>query len=488
LKKSRAATPRPGENPKLSRRQVLTAAGLGLASLGGEGCLGPAPKDRCAAGPEQASPPEAETSRRLSAVDHLVVVVLENRSFDHGLGALALDADYAPRAALDGLTGQEVNVDATGRRVVTAALRGNGRFNPLHSWDASRAAWNGGRNDGFARVNADQGAERDEVMSHLTRDHLPFLFALAGESTVCDRWFSSFMGPTWPNRFLLHATTAQGRTFNLPMGVGGPATVWERMAERCWSAKNYFAGAIPWYSVAFPLKSFSGNDAMVPEPIDGFFRDAASGDLPSFSLIDPDYQLNDAHPPHDLALAEAFIASIHRALAAGPAWSRTMLVVTFDEHGGFYDHVPPPPAVDPDPTFRRMGFRVPAIVAGPMVRRGAVVSTPFEHVSIAATLRARFGIRSMGPRMDAAADLGACIDPEWVARSRAPLPASLPSVRLHETLARREALHRTSQPELERYARAGGVPRDHVDRRAPAERIRSWLRHAQELEAVRVVA
>jgi phospholipase C len=334
------------------------------------------------------------------------------------------------------------------------------------------------------RVNG--GANQAEVMSYLGRQQVPFTHALAAQSTVCDRWFSSFMGPTWPNRFYLHATTAQGRTKNHPLGLDAPATIWERMADRCWTAKNYVAGAIPWYSVAFPTKSFSGNDAMVPEPIDGFFRDALSGNLPHFSLIDPDFQVNDGHPPHDLGLAEAFLSSIHRALVNGPGWARTLLVVAYDEHGGFYDHVPPPTVLDPHPDFRRLGFRVPAIVAGPMVRQGAVVSTPFEHTSVAATLQARFGIESLGARMDAANDLADCIDPARLLTSSPPL-VTLPTVELRGALMRGEVFHASSQPEMESLARAGGVPIEHVDTRAPLERVQSWLRHAQELEAVRVV-
>jgi phospholipase C len=296
------------------------------------------------------------------------------------------------------------------------------------------------------------------------------------------------MGPTWPNRFYVHAATSNGQTGNRPMGLDAADTIWDRLAERCLQGKNYYAGGVPWYSVAFPSKSFSGNDAMVPEPIDAFFRDAASGNLPSFALVDPDFEVNDGHPPHDLALAEAFLSSVHRALVNGPAWSRTMLVITFDEHGGFFDHVPPPVTVDADPVFRQLGFRVPAIVAGPMVAAGRVVSTPFEHVSIAATLRARFGLTSLNARMDGANDLSSCVDPAFARAARSSTTAALlPTVELRGGLARDGAIHGTSQPEMERLARRGGVPSHHVDARTPRERVRSWLRHAQELEAVRVV-
>jgi phospholipase C len=332
-------------------------------------------------------------------------------------------------------------------------------------------------------------------MGYHRRDRLPVLYDLADRYVVCDRWFSSVMGPTWPNRFCLHAATAMGRKKNgQPVGLTAPPTVWERMAERCWTAKNYYAGAIPWYSVAFPAKSFSGNDAVSPEPIDRFFADAERGELPHFAIVDPDFQVNDAHPPHDLDLAEVFIASIHRALAAGPQWARSLLVVIFDEHGGFFDHVPPPLVPDPDPEFRRLGFRVPAVVMGPSVRRGAVISTPFDHVSILATLAVRYGIASLGPRMDAAADLSSCIDPAAVAGAGSDgvvgsaLPAVLPpTIEVKASRALASAVRAGSQPEMERLAAQGGLPAHHVDRRSAAERVRAWLRRAEALEAVRVI-
>jgi phospholipase C len=270
------------------------------------------------------------------------------------------------------------------------------------------------------------------------------------------------------------------------MGLNPPPTVWQRMADRCWPVKYYFGSSIPWYSVTFPSNSFSGDDAIVPEPLDRFYTDAERGDLASFTIIDPDFWVSDGHPPHDLGLAEAFLGSIYRAMVAGPQWSRSLLVVAFDEHGGFYDHVVPPLVPDPYSDFQRIGFRVPALVIGPTVRTGAVVSTPFDHVSILSTLATRFGIASLGPRMDAAADLSVCLDPEraLVASESPRLP---PTVELKAGLIKRAPSLGTSQPELETLAAAGGVPVDHVDPRSHDERVQAWLRRAQELEAVKVI-
>ena len=464
---------------RFTRREALQA-GLGLGVLAGAAAACGPVSNRCAGGPR--GPADGVASAQLAAIDTIVVLMLENRSFDNFLGGLRLDPGYASAAAVDGLTGGEQLLDANGAPVQLMRMAGNGAADPHHDWVTSHKAWNGGRNDGF--VSANPGIHQNEVLSYFGADQIPFLYALAREFTVCDRWFSSVMGPTWPNRFYLHAATADGHKTNRPMGLSPPPTIWERMADRCWTGKNYYSSKLPWYSIAFPAKSFSGDDAIVPEPLDHFYKDAARGELPNIAIIDPDFEANDGHPPHDLALCEAFVASVYRALAESPQWSRSLLLVLFDEHGGFYDHVPPPVTDDPNPEFRQLGFRVPAIAVGPTVRRRAVVSTPFEHVSIAATLRARFGIASLGRRMDAARDLASVLDPAAVV-GPAPL---LPKVALSTARTLSAPIRKTSQPEMHALAAAGGVPHAHVDPRSHEERIASWLRLAQELDSVRVIA
>jgi phospholipase C len=471
--------PPPAATTVFSRRDALKA-GLGLGALAtAAGACGPM-SNRCAGGPQP--PADGVASAQLAAVDTIVVLMLENRSFDNFLGGLKLDPSYRGAASLDGVTGDERLFNEAGAPMSLLRMEGNGAVDPKHDWVSSRKAFNGGRNDGFLLPNP--GVHQNEVLSYYASGDVPFMHALAREFTVCDRWFSSVMGPTWPNRFYLHAATADGHKTNLPMGLSPPPTVWERMADRCWTAKNYYSSRLPWYSLAFPAKSFSGNDAVTPETLDHFYADAAAGSLPNLAIIDPDFEANDGHPPHDLALCEAFVSSIYRALAESPQWSRSLLVVVFDEHGGFYDHVPPPETEDPRPEFRQLGFRVPAIVAGPLARRGAVVSTPFEHVSIAATLKSRFGIASLGRRMDVANDLSSCLDPAAVV---APAPL-LPTVAVSESRVLRAPLRRTSQPEMHALAELHGVPAGHVDLRSGEERVRSWIRRAQELESVRVIA
>ncbi|MES1209186.1 MAG: alkaline phosphatase family protein [Pseudomonadota bacterium] len=471
-----------------SRRSLLkVAAGAGALGLAETACG--SFRDRCPSGPlppaaVAANSPAASARQLLSAVDTIVVVMMENRSFDHLLGGLATDSTYPSADVVDGLTGLECNLDGAGNPVVVNVAGGDiSTLDPKHDWDSSHRAFNNGANDRFVAVNA--GANQAEVMSYHRRETAPYLYSLADQGVVCDRWFSSVMGPTWPNRYYLHAATAAGHKKNVPMGLAPPPTVWERLADQCVSAGYYFGSPAPWYSVTFPENSFSGNDAVSPVPIDRFFDDAAHGTLPNFAFIEPDFGVNDGHPPYDFGLAEAFLASVHRALAASVHWPRALLVIVFDEHGGYFDHVPPPTVPDPDPDFRQIGFRVPALVVGPSVRPGAVVSTPYDHVSILATLGARFGISSLGVRMDAAADLSACIDPQQVGAALS-LPPPPPAVELSSAMLRAAPFRLTSQPELAALAAAGGVPPHHVDRRSAEERLHAWLRRGQELEAIRV--
>ncbi|MRG95390.1 alkaline phosphatase family protein [Polyangium spumosum] len=480
-----------GPSGQVSRRVALQGlgAGIGAAALGG-GCA-PGP-DRCETGP--ASPdvvPDfdahgAPTAKRLLAgIDTFVVLMLENRSFDHFFGALALDPDYPARDAVDGLLGDETNEDDEGNVIAMhrpeVACEHHG---PLHSWDAAHQAFAEGKNDGFVRANIGSALRQSDAMTYHDRSQIPLFYALADQYVVCDRWFSSVLGPTWPNRFFLHAATSNGLTTNDPI-TDGPATLWEKLGKGCWSAKAYTAGPALWYHAGFRGRPLGGNEPMVSARIEAFFQEARAGNLPNFCLIDPDFWSSDLHPPHSLALGEALLGSIVRSMQESPQWGRSLLLVTFDEYGGFYDHVPPPTTVDPRPAFRQLGFRVPSLVIGPSVRRGEVVSTVLEHVSIASTLATRFGIESLGPRMDATADLSSCIDPARVGFPPGPM-GKLPRIELDRRRVEAVSFRFTSQPGIDAAIRAGAIGLDRIDTRSHEERLGSLLRHAEELEVARV--
>jgi phospholipase C len=440
---------------------------------------GPIPD--AAAPPDAGEEPELSSKELLSTIDTIVVVVMENRSFDHFFGALAKDATYPSAASVDGLSGTESNPASSGNAPVTVFKMDNFTpQDPPHDWASVHAQWDNGANDGFVKAHA--GASENEVMGYHDRTQLPFYYWLADNYTICDRWFCSVLGPTWPNRYYIHAATSNGKKDNTPPLGPGFDTVWDRLKAKGKTYRNYYDGPVAWYVGAFLGKLGTMNPTA---RIDQFFADAKDGVLPSFSLIDPDFTASDDHPSHNIQRGQAFVASIYKALAASPQWSRCLLVITYDEHGGFYDHVPPPAATDANPEFAHMGFRVPAIVVGPTVRKGYVTSTVLEHSSIAATLATRFEIASLSKRMDDSSDIACCIDPKLY-KNPSPPPANVPAVPLKLGAALYEGIGESSQPTLDAMIASGQIPEHLIDRRSPTERIRAWLSHAERLGAVRI--
>ncbi|WP_437683147.1 alkaline phosphatase family protein [Sorangium sp. So ce131] len=440
--------------------------GTGEAGGGGAGGAGGGAQiDRCAQ-PSDLSPAEL-----LAPISTIVVLCMENRSFDHYLGALRLKEGRQ----LDGLTGMEWNVAPDGSLIAPFQLDNFTPADPPHSWDAAHAQWNQGLNDGF--VTAHAGPDQRDVMGYHVREQLPILYALADVSAVCERWFSAVLGPTWPNRFYLHGATSQGVSSNTPLRSF--TSVFELLSDAGISNRNYYHD-VPWCSGAyFKFKGVSG--------IERFFEDAAAGVLPAFSIIDPQFfgaTANDDHPDHDVQLGQVLLASVYNALARSPQWGQCLLVVTYDEHGGFFDHVPPPATTDDDPRFAQLGFRVPSIVAGPFVRRGCAVSTVLDHVSIARTLETRFGIPSLNARQRGTSDLSCCIDPALLRDPQAPILLPEVNISLSQLRARTEG--RISQPELWEMAERGLIPR-HLDRRGEGPQIaRRVLAQAERLGAARI--
>src|SRR6185295_5255464 len=229
----------------LDRRQLLRlGAGAGASALALSGCGALTPGLRLSFGEER-----ADARARLEGVDHLVVVMMENRSFDHYLGALAWDPDYPSRAAVEGLRGEELNPDSDGRMVASARLNVDRTINPPHSWEASHAQFDGGRLDAFVRSARSAFCEAPrQAIGYFDRERLPILYALADQYTVCDHWFSSVMGPTWPNRFYLHAATSWAHRAYWPNLDPGAVTIWDLMRQGGVEARYYRAGLLPWFS------------------------------------------------------------------------------------------------------------------------------------------------------------------------------------------------------------------------------------------------
>jgi phospholipase C len=372
-----------------------------------------------------------------SPIEHLVVLMLENRSFDSILGF------HRPAGeAFDGLTGDETNPLATQGTVRVARLSGSEGYvtdpDPHHDHDDAIVHLFGdgerivGPNLGFAaryQTTAREGTSLDprtvqKVMSVFdTCEQLPAVAALADAFRVCDAWFSSLPGPTWPNRFFSHCATSGGHIANpddltsfwSEVGsVYDMPTIQESLtaAGRSW---NVYFHDIPQALALARLHRHLGQFKRFAS----FAADCASGALPAYSFIEPGYfdapllglAASDMHAPHDVRHGDALVASVYNALRANEAlWKRSMLLVVWDEHGGYYDHAPPPPAPPPDAAsraaafkFDHLGVRVPAIVVSPWVRAASVDHTVYDHASIPATLRSLFALPAPLTERDARA-------------------------------------------------------------------------------------
>jgi phospholipase C len=480
---------------RVSRRAALQGLGIGLGGMAGLGCGsaegGTDPEEpdaphrdrpRVDTPREQEIPPgNLPATGLLGGIEHIVVLMMENRSFDHFVGALALDPGYANKATVTGLSGTESNPAPDGSRVGVFKMDNFTPEDPPHDWDPAHAQFNEGANDGFVIAHA--GSSQAEVMGYHDRSQIPLYYWFADNFTLCDHWFASVMGPTWPNRMFVHATTSNGVTDNRP-SFAPTNTIWDELARRGISAKNYTAAPVSWVIGGFPLKAISLGGATLSVPISAFFDAAQRGTLPAFSFIDPDFLAGDDHPSHNIQRGQAFVASVYSALAQSPLWPKTLLIVLYDEHGGFFDHVPPPKTADDRPEFAQLGFRVPAFVIGPTVKKGYVCKTQLEHSSIAATLRTRFGIANLTSRMAATTDIGDCIDPAKLSRPAVP-PPGMPIVAMSLQNALYDGVGVDSQPALGEMLANGTLrPTNPMNHQA---RIGSWLEHATRLGAVRIV-
>jgi len=394
-----------------TRREVLEGGAAGLVTAG---------LTACSDGDEPAPEP--------GRIDHVIVVMLENRSFDHYLGSLSL---VEGRADVDGLTGQESNPDLAGAPVGVFHLEEPCIEDPPHGWGSSHTQFADGANDGFVveherRVGAEQGSW---VMGYHDREQLPVHYALADAFAVPDRYFCALLGPTWPNRLYGHCGTSNGQDDNTfpPSGGFTMKTVYQALEEvgEDW---RYYYSDLPWMGL------FA--DHWVDEKVhyvEEFFYDVAAGRLPAFTWIDPAFGLADDHPPHHPGLGQMFLATVYEALARSPLWERCLLVITYDEHGGFFDHVPPGTTDDEfaDQGFDQLGFRIPALVVGPWVKQGGS-GVVLSHASPLKYVCERFGVAPWTARIAAANSLSELLDADRMA-SGVPLdPVVLPAFEVPE--------------------------------------------------------
>jgi len=404
------ADPRDRDHGRLTRRDVLQGVGAVVGTaVTGCGSDDGAPND----GPQ----PSLTPKQLLENIDAIVVVMMENRTFDHYFGAYQL----LEQRDVDGLRGSESNPAPDGSSVAVGPMTSfTTDPDPPHGWDSSRLQFNGGKMDGFVTQYLEDHAAADprNVMGYYSRTELPVSYALADAYGLCNRWFCSVMGPTWPNRYYLHCGTSGGMMRNDVITLRSIFHVLDELGI----SSGYYSSNLP-FCAAYGYTNF--------RPIAEFYGSAAAGTLPALSIVDPiltalDTIGNDDHPPADVRDGQAFLASVHDALAQSPQWNRSLLVVTYDEHGGFYDHVPPPETADDLPEFRQLGCRVPSLLIGPQVKRGKVIDTQFDHASVIATVCKKFDIEPLTARVAAANDLSSGIDPRLIDSPSPPiqLPAT----------------------------------------------------------------
>ncbi len=369
----------------------------------------------------------------LSNIDHIVVLMMENRSFDHMLGYLRKDGDKdgKKRLDIDGLG--DINKNPYKGRDYPSFLLPDTEFNesPPHDYEPVENQIDGGKLDGFvaafAKKYESQGVDPGRVMGYHNAAHVPVYDALAREFLICQRWFAAHPGPTFCNRFY----TLTGRlnrdsfgNFQLDNFQGNDfkpvstKTIFDHLNDHGVSWHFYEQR----YCSLRMYERYTTDDTYIvdaDDPVKGFFASAKAGTLPSVSFIDPNFidepdgQDNDDQAPANIAAGQNLIGRVVDAVVHSPKWNKTLLIITYDEHGGFYDHVNPL-----DPHFRgtakpvsgidHYGVRVPAFIISPWVDQGAVSDVVFDHTSIAKTIARRFMSANppdMGERMAAANDL-----------------------------------------------------------------------------------
>ena len=346
---------------------------------------------------------------------HIVVLMMENRSFDHMLG-FAQTANWQ----IDGLNGTETNRDSTGEVArVSNDARYSGDFapDPGHALfdtltqlygDAKTPVTQSPTMNGFVisyEGKTHNSGDAHRIMRCFAPDKVPVLVQLARQFAVCNRWFSSVPGPTFPNRAFAHGATSIGR---VDMGVdwlGMSKTIYELLAENSVDSRIYYHDS----TMAMTFKGLM-NQGKYFDLFDDFLSDCKKDRLPAYSFIEPRFangedpatnsffSASDQHPDHNVEQGEILIRDVFNAVWNGPVRNSTLLVIVYDEHGGLYDHVPPPPAVNPDNKnfagapgildpafdFTRLGVRVPAVIVSPYIQKGAIDNTVYDHSSLIA--------------------------------------------------------------------------------------------------------
>ena len=426
-------------------------------------------------------PVDSNATDGFRGIKRFVVLMLENRSFDHLFGYLR-----STNAKVMGLTGGESNQknpNSPSDPVIKVSRSTSFvmRFDPGHEfYDVQIQLYGPLKNTdpnlppianppsqpaamtGFiasATKAVDYTGDENLIMECFQPDQLPVLMTLANEFALFNFWYSSLPGPTWPNRFFVHAATSSGlsdspSTSQILAGFSFEnGTIYDKLdkAGRTWCI---YHDGLPQTAGISSLRGEYINPLTEKfQDIDDFFEDIQNGDLSDYNFIEPRYDTgnnyldgNSMHPLNDIRKGEALVKRVYEALRNSKYWSDTMFIITFDEHGGFYDHQPPPATVSTGDDsryaniayaflFNQLGVRVPAIVVSAYTARGTIIgddaadlSTLFDHSSVLATVEKRFGMAALTKRDAAANTLEIALNLETPRLSPADALTGLPNI------------------------------------------------------------
>jgi phospholipase C len=391
------------------RRRDFLARTASLAGLAGAATILPSGLLIQQAAARQRS---ALPAARNVPIDHFVVVMMENRSFDHYFGWLD-GADGDQHQTFRDPDGKKV--DTQHASALEAEYQGCGHPDPGHGWDSGRAQLR----DGFLA----KGSGNDVfALSYYNEGELEYIHAAAKAFTVYDRFFCSLLCSTWPNRYYMWSAQSGGITNNTPP-VGTLGNQWENIFDRAiakGATATYYNSDLPFSAVWGP------RGVPYTRPLAEFYADAAAGTLPNVAFVDPPFRDGgggdglsaDEHPMGDVRLGQAWMADVVNAFLQSPNYRNGALFIVYDEWGGFFDHVKPPSVPDVrsskdlDKDFGQMGFRIPAVAVSPFTRRSAGSKTArVQHAqlgfeSILSLISYRFGLGSLTVRDAQATNIG----------------------------------------------------------------------------------
>jgi phospholipase C len=395
--------------------------------------------------------PPTQGTPLLGKIENFVVLMLENRSFDHLLGSLPnvdgvqktptnpdfeANSEQAPEIPVRPATSPVMPYDPNHEFAdvdlqLSLEHQAGGMAPPMGGFITS--AWE--------VANSTQDAYR--IMEFFTPTQVPALAALAQEFAVCNYWHSSLPGPTFPNRFFVHACTSGGLTQSpaeLAILAGfsfSGGTVYSKLeaAKKTWCI--YHDGLPQSAAIGSLRLDYIDPFTKTFRKMEQFSTDVDQGNLPDYAFIEPDYDVNhnyeggnSMHPRDDVRKGEALIKTVYEKLRnSGRYWGKVMLIVVFDEHGGFYDHIVPPAAIPPGGDapnanpyafkFDRLGVRVPAIIVSAYTKKGTVIGNDqqgdpivFDHTSVYKTLAERFGLGFLTDRAAEATSLSVSLNQE----------------------------------------------------------------------------